>query len=440
MYCRFCGTPIRSRSLLDRCLQPFDFALKGRQDVRKQMASIMAFTAGTVILGVVVFILVKTYFGLLVTNAPFAMLWSSLILVGLGTGVAVFRSKKLTQSRRQSNIANPVSTQAPTVDALAKVAEIEGQVSLVKNEVAMEKAVSKERMTAALDSLDLRRPQLGGVGKTSSLGNRKSLIVASSLGLLMLGCVALFEAVVSSSTVLAFIGLGFTFWGLLFLFVRATSFAKAELIDSTALSSIQTIDRILNDLKYYGRGIYLMSETNEEVRLFVPASKDSTNVPPPGAIGDSIFVSDPRGLLLLPPGMELARLFLDHLTKHDKKLTLKKLQERLPWVLTHDLEIMEGFEIRIDGDMVHTKSVGSLYSDFCNEVRLKTRVCQAFGCPVCSAIACLLVKSTRSPVMLEHDESKPDGHIESSYRILRRPASNPSGAILEPVTSVIRKT
>jgi hypothetical protein len=44
---------------------------------------------------------------------------------------------------------------------------------------------------------------------------------------------------VNASTVLAFIGLGLTFWGALFLFARPIKFVKSILLDFTAISTIQ---------------------------------------------------------------------------------------------------------------------------------------------------------------------------------------------------------
>jgi hypothetical protein len=87
--------------------------------------------------------------------------------------------------------------------------------------------------------------------------------------------------------------------------------------------------------------------------------------------------------------------------------------------LMDTLEIMEDFEMKVDGNRIHTKSKGSLYADFCSEIRLTTRVCSAFGCPMCSAIACLIVDATGTPVVLEEDESTPDGYIsETTYKMI----------------------
>jgi hypothetical protein len=250
------------------------------------------------------------------------------------------------------------------------------------------------------------------------VGDRRLLFIVSSM-LLVFGAVSLFESVAVSSSVLAFIGLGLTFWGLLFLFVRSTRYARAELVDTTAFSSLQVVDQIVYELGYYGRGIYIPDTQTSSVRLFVPAEKDSTSVPSVEMLREGMFPSKPKGFIITPPGLELAKFLREQMTGARGKLTLEKLTSELPHTLIDRLEIMEDFDIQVHEDMVSTKSTGSLYADLCNEVRLKTRVCTAFGCPMCSAIACLLADATGRPVSLEEDESTPDGHvIKSSYRVL----------------------
>ena len=173
------------------------------------------------------------------------------------------------------------------------------------------------------------------------------------------------------------------------------------------------------ELGYHGRGIYVPAGGKDSIRLFVPAEKDSTSIPQVESMGDGMFHSRPKGLVMQPPGLELAKFLREQLEKHSEGMTLQTLQERLPRLLTDGLEIMEDFEMKVDGNTVHTKSTGSLYADFCNEIRLTTRVCTAFGCPMCSAIACLIVDATGNPVILEEDESTPDGYIiESTYRFI----------------------
>jgi hypothetical protein len=154
------------------------------------------------------------------------------------------------------------------------------------------------------------------------------------------------------------------------------------------------------------------------------------------ATGDGIISNKPRGLFISPPGLELAKLFRERMSRKEETLTIEKLSSKLPKLLTSDLELMEEFDMSANGQRILTKSTGSLYSDLCNEVRLRTRVCVGFGCPMCSAIACLLADATRLPVVLESNRSTPDGRvIETTYKLLEPLSSghegvkNPNGRV-----------
>ena len=67
------------------------------------------------------------------------------------------------------------------------------------------------------------------------------------------GVAALIFSILEDSQILAFIGLGLTFWGALFLFIKPVRYVKGELLRSTSLSSYLTIDRIIKDLKFKGK-------------------------------------------------------------------------------------------------------------------------------------------------------------------------------------------
>ncbi len=341
------------------------------------------------------------------------------------TSVLLLQRRKVRLSRLLSqkhispsiNIAPERSaSEVPIEGESEKVDEMKSETSTVEN-------TAPEDAVAATDSLAQSLWSVGAMQRTEIVRIRKHavrqrLAFISSIILLMLGIASLFESVVLSSSVFALIGLGLTFWGFLFIFVRPSGYARSELVDSTALSSIQTIDRIVYEMGLHGKGIYVPGQGREGVRLFVPAEKDVI-VPPNDLTEDSVFHSNPKGLVMVPPGLELAKFFFERLSGRKGPLTIKRLQRELPSLLTSDLDIMEAFEIKVDGNKVLTRSVNSLYSDFCDEIRLKTRVCSAFGCPICSSVGCLLVAATSRPVMLENEESSSDGRTNTVvYTIL----------------------
>jgi len=99
--------------------------------------------------------------------------------------------------------------------------------------------------------------------------------------LLLSGTIALFASILYSSSIIAFIGLGLTFWGALLLFIKPTKYVKASFIYSTGLSSLKVIDRIITDLNYRGKAIYLPPKYVKTIKggtVFIPSKHNMIKV------------------------------------------------------------------------------------------------------------------------------------------------------------------
>jgi len=86
---------------------------------------------------------------------------------------------------------------------------------------------------------------------------QRNLSGAVAYALLFSGAIALITSVFYSSSILAFIGLGLTFWGALLLYIKPVKHVKASLLDSTVISSLRSVDQMIKDLNYKGKAIYL---------------------------------------------------------------------------------------------------------------------------------------------------------------------------------------
>ena len=252
--------------------------------------------------------------------------------------------------------------------------------------------------------------------KTVHNRRRSSTIVGYVL--VGIGGASLLIAVAFTSTILTFIGLGVLFWGAILLFIRPQKYVQSDLMNSTALSSLRTIDRVMIDLGYTEKGVYIPAGNPEKAVVFVP-SEPFTRIPKAREIEHQTFIKNPKGIAMIPPGLALANLIERGLGVNLTKCSLETLRDRLPKLLIEDLEMVQDFEMQIDGNNIRFKFVESIYRDFCNQLRGSTRVSCALGCPICSAMACILTMATGKPVSFEEDKYSPDGRIlESSYRIL----------------------
>jgi hypothetical protein len=270
-------------------------------------------------------------------------------------------------------------------------------------------------LTPKLEALEKTK---ASVDKQISKHRHRSSSALIGYGLAGFGGLSLMVSVVFTSTVLAFIGLGLTFWGALLLFIRPRHYVRSDLMDSTALSSLTTIDRMITSLGYTQRGVYIPVDNAEKAVVFIPA-KPLKKIPNLDLVGKQTFLKDPEGIAMVPPGLALANLFERELKVKFSDWSLQKMTEQLPRLLIEDLEMVQDCTIKIDGDKVNFTFVESVYSEFCSRLRESTKVCSSLGCPMCSAMACVLAEVTHRPVEFDKDKYTTDGGtVESSYHLL----------------------
>lgn len=247
--------------------------------------------------------------------------------------------------------------------------------------------------------------------------------------LLAVGALTLAGSVLGTSTVLAFIGLGLTFWGALFLFARPIKFVRSTLLDSTAISSYTTLDRMTQDLNYKGKPIYIPPYPKKaylpeylkglkEMIVFIPAN-DILTMPTIEEMAKKQFLlKNPKGICIAPPGYGLVNLFEKELKTDFTQIDLERLYSSLPTIIVKNLELAEELEINPENDLTHTKIVDSAYKDLYSLERSLKSI-HSIGCPLTSAIACALAKTIAKPVTIVRDAVSPDLRtIEIWYKTL----------------------
>jgi hypothetical protein len=235
------------------------------------------------------------------------------------------------------------------------------------------------------------------------------------------GISALASSIIYNSSILAFIGLGLTLWGGLFLFIKPTKYVKSSVFDSTTLSLLTNIDKILTELNYQGQAVHLPPRHLKELKegvVFIPMN-EGTVIPREEVTKGKIFMN-PEGICLTSPGQGLLNLYEKELRTDLSKRDLNYLKTNLPRILIEDLEILEDLEISEQNDKVFVKITGSVYQGLCNHLRNNTRICSRLGCPLCSSIACALAKATGKAVAIEKNKLSTDGKIvEIWYRLIK---------------------
>ncbi|MEM3769713.1 MAG: hypothetical protein QXG76_00825 [Candidatus Bathyarchaeia archaeon] len=248
------------------------------------------------------------------------------------------------------------------------------------------------------------------------------------LAFIILGVLAFIFAMSYDSNILAFIGLGLTFWGALFFFIRPAKYAQSSLLDSTAVSTYTTTDRIIKDLKFKGKSYYIPPYPKEvylpeylkglkEPVVFISA--DTGGMPSIEELAKSKFLlANPKGICIVPPGLGLLTKFENELRKDMAKFPLNELCEILPSIITENLQLAKEMEIKVEDRGVYLKMLDAVYMNLYSAERNLISI-HRLGCPIISAIACALSKAAGKIVTIQRDNVSPDGQtIEVWYRFM----------------------
>lgn len=241
------------------------------------------------------------------------------------------------------------------------------------------------------------------------------------------GIASLVLSVAYNSSALAFIGLGLTFWGALFFLIRPVAYVKSNLLDAAAISSYKMIDRIVRDLKYKGKGFYLPPYPKDvylpehlkglkELIIFIPAD-GSGKLPPIEEIAKSKFIlENPKAICLPPPGLELADQIEEASRMDLAGVGLERLCETLPQLILENFQLAKEIEMKVEENLVRVRISDSIYR---NLYRENLKSVHSLGCPLISAIACELARSTGKMVAVQSLNVSPDAQIvEASYSLI----------------------
>jgi len=242
--------------------------------------------------------------------------------------------------------------------------------------------------------------------------------------ILCIGAALLAAAILYASQIPAFVGLGLIFWGFILTLIQTEEYVKETVMNATALSSLKTLNQILQELNYEGKAIFLPPkylQDPEENKAYIP-KLENWELPKPEQIygqQESIFIKNPEGILISPPGSELTRLFEKTLETSFTRINLEYLRQNMPKLLIEDLEIAQNFELEEADGKIYARIENSIYRSLIKDLEKMSSIWGKIGCPLSSAIACALTKATGKPVTIEAQKISKDGRtIEIEYRLI----------------------
>lgn len=246
----------------------------------------------------------------------------------------------------------------------------------------------------------------------------------------ILGILSLVFSIYSTSQIFALIGLGLVFWGALFVLMRPLKLVEATLLYKTSIATYLTTDRIINDLGYTGKAYYIPPYPED---VYVPeylkglkasvvfiSAKDDGEMPSIEDMARGKFLSKgKKGVLLVPPGSGILTQIEDKTKTNFTDMSLDKLCDIMPTFILQDLSLVKDLTMEIEGDQVHLTMVNSIYKDlYSSKSNLKS--IDFLGCPIVSAVACAIAKTSGQPVTIQKIElSGDDLDTQVWYQMLR---------------------
>jgi hypothetical protein len=243
--------------------------------------------------------------------------------------------------------------------------------------------------------------------------------------LLLLGLASLLTSAFYSSYVLGFVGLGLTFWGALFLYIKPTKYVKLELLNAASSSSLDNIERILATIETGLKGIYLPPKNLLDYTsslMFIPTR---LNQPLPSSVETNpkeLHSRNPVGLFMTPffitpPGLALSKLFEKELNRSFTETTLDELGTQLP-KLFEELQITKNLSLTSQANTITVEIRNHIFKDLIEETKKLEKTCLLVGSPIASAFACIFAKATGKPITIEREETTPEGTTTIQYNIL----------------------
>ena len=227
--------------------------------------------------------------------------------------------------------------------------------------------------------------------------------------LLFLGLILFVLAVVYSHNVSAFIGIALTFWGAILFYIRPTQFIRKEILAPTVIEPLKYIYKLLDELEFKGIPTYISPGTLRDIRsatVYIPKSNLAPTPTDKELINDEAIIEIPPAIKLTPPGLGLSKLLEKELKTNFSTIDLQYIQYNLEKALVEGLEIAEAFEMEVAESSVRVDIKGTIFDEIIEELN-EIDTHRHIGDPLSSAIACILARSTRRPIIIEKIEREP---------------------------------
>ena len=244
------------------------------------------------------------------------------------------------------------------------------------------------------------------------------------LGVTSIGATCLIISYLSSSTILTFIGLGLTLWGLLLFYISQPRSIPGKVFGILSFSMLSSIEAFVNEF-YHGKSAvhFYHANRNGLAQGYIYFVQK-----PIGALhnyaqlnNQEISQNDLNVTFIPSPSQGLLDLIERELNVDLAKVDFPFLERTLPDILVEELKLVDYFLIEANDDTFAIRFSGEPSAHLCRLINEKSKIGYRIGCPVCSVLALILSKSTGRPIIIK--QTIPEGDdstIRTVYEKMKR--------------------
>jgi hypothetical protein len=242
--------------------------------------------------------------------------------------------------------------------------------------------------------------------KSTNILNPNSI----SVFVLLIGIAEIAFSIIFNSSILAFIGLGFVFFGLILNYIRTEGYVKRAILDATLPSQTSTLNEIIQKLGYQGQVVYLPPkyfENPNAKKAYLPKTRRD-HFPTPEQLKISVSTLNiDEGIFFTPPGADLADLIEKTLEKNVLGADMQYLKRALPPVFV-DLGLASHVSLIEEEGSIIVLLQNCIFS---SNPKQSATYCFTDNSILASALACLLTKTTGKPLEQGIEEVSADGKM-----------------------------
>lgn len=226
--------------------------------------------------------------------------------------------------------------------------------------------------------------------------------------LLISGILGVTFSIYFQSLILTYMTLTLILWGCFFLLILNENFVTTEIMFHSNISILSALDKIILNNKFNGKAIYIPVPKEmylpyhigfEDEFIYFPKKNVQNDVALEQAYNSRNNIN---GLRIIPPGLSLANLIEKKSGLSFQKLNLNSLREVLLPIITHELKIAKDIKINNKENEINIQIHEPILKKFHTEYEHLKNICTNIGCPICSSMACILIRITKKPIIIKH--------------------------------------